>query len=97
MLPKPNTIMGNLAFVGCSSRLGTVTRPGPVTGELLTITVLGRWIDEQDAEILCESREGVWCFRTQNLIDIHTIFYLDPSKEQIKRRFPLWGTEVKKN
>lgn len=85
MSPRPNTIANGFAFVGCPTRLGSIIRIGPVTGERHSISITGVWIDEKDAEILIERTEDVWCFKKRGNINIHTVLYLDPPRAELER------------
>ena len=81
ILDKDGTLY---SFVGCLSRLGNVTRVGPVTGQNWPITPRGSWVEAQDAEELVNRKEPVWCFREQKYILMQAIMYLDPTADQIK-------------
>lgn len=74
------------AFVGCPTRLGSINRDGPVTGKKYTITPTGVWIDEDDAAVLTEIKEDVYCFRAGGNININTVFYLNPDANQVEMR-----------
>jgi len=79
----PYTLNGK-SFVGCPTRLGTVKKIGPATGEKVIVPTTGAWIDEWDAEELTANKEEVWCFRENRFIQIYTIFYLNPSQDQVR-------------
>jgi hypothetical protein len=72
------------SFVGCPTRLGTVTKQGPISGEVWGIPHTGTWILAEDAEVLCDIREDIWCFRMKDYINIQTVFYLSPDTNQVK-------------
>ena len=76
-------IVNGHAFVVCHSRLGSVKKTGPVTGNGYDIGQYGVWINEEDAEILVEELDTIWCFKSQGFIEIHSVVYLDPTREQI--------------
>ena len=77
-------IVNDMTFVGCPSRLGSVKKVGPVTDQVWYIRPGGAWIDADDAEILTDIKEDVWCFRTESYININTVFYLNPSEDQVR-------------
>lgn len=85
MSPRPNAIINGLAFVVCPTRLGSITRVGPITGKQHLINITGVWIDAIDAEILTERTEDVWCFKKRGNINIHTVLYLDPPRAELER------------
>lgn len=49
------------------------------------ITPFGAWIDARDADILVDIKEDVWCFRTRSFISIHTVMYLNPNADEVRR------------
>jgi hypothetical protein len=73
------------SFVGCPSRLGTITRMGPVTGIQWTIPATGTWIDKDDALALSEIIEDIFCWRTNANIPTNTVFFLNPSEDQVRQ------------
>lgn len=77
---------GNWAFVGCSRRLGSVTKRGPISGKNWVIPMTGTWIDWEDADVLTQMEEEVWCFRSNSYIKINPIFYLRPTADDVERR-----------
>lgn len=79
-------IVDGQAFVGCLSRLGEVNRRGPVTGEMCHIIPTGSWIDEDDAAVLCDTQEEIFCFRVNGIIKTFVVFYLVPDERQYKER-----------
>lgn len=74
------------AFVGCPSRFGSVVKKGPITGIKWNIPCRGTWIDAEDAEILTEIVEEVWCFRSESFIKINSVLYLNPTQDDMLRR-----------
>lgn len=79
-------ILDEWEYVGCPSRLGHIVKDGPVTGKQWEIIPTGSWIDADDAAALCETREDIWCFRTNGYINVHVVFKLNPSADDMKRR-----------
>lgn len=77
-------ILNGRTLVGCPTRLGTVKKKGPVTGQPVIVPVTGAWIDADDAEELVDIKEDVWCWRENRYININTIFYLNPSEDQVR-------------
>lgn len=71
------------SFVGCPSRLGCITRAGPVTGIQYTIPATGVWIDAEDALAFSEIIEDIYCWRVNCTIPTHPVFYLNPNANQV--------------
>lgn len=80
------TIETAFAHVACPSRLGEIKRRGPVTGKEWLISPRGCWIDADDAAELVQIIEDVWCFRIEGWLKMHTVYYLDPTREQLALR-----------
>lgn len=80
-MPQVYTVNG-YSFVASPARYGHITRQGPVSGITWVVTPIGVWIDEEDAEILTEIEEEVWCFRTRSFINRHMVFYAVPTRDQ---------------
>lgn len=77
---------GTFSFVACPTRLGSITRTGPVTGKKWGITPSGVWIDADDAAELVEIVEDIWCFRTNGYIPTHAVFYASPTVDDLARK-----------
>lgn len=69
-------IQDGKAHVVCPTRVGKVIKRGPITGKEHIITIAGAWIDAEDAEILTEMEDEVFCFRTRKNVKIRTVLYL---------------------
>ena len=81
----PRAIINGKVLVGCHSRLGNVTRTGPITSKEHHITMLGTWVDEEDAELMVNLEEKVPCNRKRDgFRTIVGLFYLDPTTKQIE-------------
>lgn len=77
-------ILNGYAFVGAHSRIGHTVARGPVTGKEWSITLLGSWIDEEDAEVLTDNIVDVWCNCAGGKITINPVLYLNPSADQVR-------------
>jgi len=70
------------AFVACLSKLGSYKTKGPETGEILTISSSGTWIDAGDAAALVKITITVCCTKGGNS-KVHPVFYARPTADQM--------------
>jgi len=77
--------LNGFTFVGAHSKLGSVTKDGPVTGKKHHVPMTGAWIDEEDAELLVWETQEWWCSRQERFLTINPIVYLSPSADQVKQ------------
>lgn len=63
-------------FMAAHSRIGTYKVVGPITGKQHYIPMAGTWVDEEDGEILKETRIKIYCHRQGRNIEIHPVFEL---------------------
>lgn len=86
MFIPAGSVVDGWAFVGASSRLGQITRTGPVSGAVWSIPMTGTWIYEEDAYAFFEQTERVYCTRSQSYIEIHPVLALAPSIDQYQTK-----------
>lgn len=71
------------SFVACDTKVGSITVEGPISKEKVTITSIGVWIKEEDAEILVETYFPTYCHALRKMVDKKVVYYATPTANQI--------------
>lgn len=73
-------------FVGCPARLGQIKKIGPVSGCEYVISPRGIWVQIEDAEIMLEETQQIWCFRQNGWLTIHPVILLSPTIDNMAEK-----------